>query len=231
MNTPADAVIGGDSGFLRLKLTNTSSDKFSGPVSINVYVSSDSTLSSDDELITTLSIPKLTLRAGASRSVRVKFTYPSDMSDGSYNLIASVTATGTNTADSRALAPAAVTISAPFVDLAASFAAAQAVSVNPGHDGSVAVTIQNLGNVTASGALGVDLYASASQTLDSSAQFLTTSGTHTVHLKPGHSITLHLRFTAPDQAAGTYNLLAALNSSTQPADNNSSNDVAVIGTA
>jgi hypothetical protein len=55
--------------------------------------------------------------------------------------------------------------------------------------------------------------------------------THTLHLKPGRSIKLHLHFTAPtDQTAGSYSLLAVMKPAASLGDSDSSNDVAVAAT-
>ena len=225
-------VIGGTSGSVRLKITNTAASKFTGPISVSLYASTDGSLSADDTLITTLTVPKLTLAGGASKVVRVKFDYPTDLPDGSYSLIASIDETAQNVAAATAVSTMPVTIDAPTADLSTTFAGNQtAVPVNPGHDGSVAVTITNLGNVTATGDLTVSLYASSSPTLDSSAVFLAAVPLHRISLRPGRSITVHIRFTAPaNQQGGTYNLIASTVSSTQPADTNAANDIAVIPT-
>ena len=228
--SPRASVIGGTSGVLKLKLTNTGSDKFSGPLSIDLNASTDGSLSADDTFITTISLPKVTLRAGASRTVRLKFDYPSDAPDGTYKIIASINATDTNTAPATAVTRSAVMIAAPFVDLSTGFGSDQPVTVNPGHSGSATVTIQNLGNVTASGTIDLNLYASADQTLDASDMLIGSMTGKTIRIRPGKSITLHVRFDAPLDAGGTYNVIASLTSNAQPGDSNSSNDVAVTGT-
>ena len=231
LTAPPAAVVDGDAGSLKLRLTNTASTRFTGPLSISLYASSDGTVSNSATFITSITISKINIAAGGSRAVRMKFDYPTGISDGSYFLVASIDATGTNTEPAQAATSSPVTIAAAFVDLAAMFAASQPVQVSPGHGATVAVTITNMGNVAATGTLGLNLYASASQTLDSSAQLLTALTSRRISLRPGHSITLHVHFTAPGgQAGGTYNLLASIVSSTQPPDNNASNDVAVIGT-
>jgi hypothetical protein len=94
------------------------------------------------------------------------------------------------------------------------------------------VTIQNLGNVIASGTLNLSLYASTSQTLDTSAATLLTAVQgHAIHILPGHSIKIRLTFQAPSNlTAGSYDLIASAASTTQPADTDAANDVAVIPT-
>ena len=230
-NSPHATAIGGTMGSLKLRLTNTGDARFTGPLSITLYASTDNALSADDTAIGTIAIPQINLRAGGSKTITVKFDYPTDLANGSYFIIASIDATGTGTAPADAATASTVSISAPMVDLAAAFAASQAVLVNPGHDTTVAMTIQNLGNVTASGTVDLILYASNGQTLDSSAQLLASMTGRKINLRPGHSMTVHIHFVAPaGQQGGTYNLLAGITSSTNPADTNPDNDLAVIGT-
>lgn len=231
LTTPPASVIGGQKGSLKLRIDNTAATRFTGPVSISVYASTDNSLSGDDTFVQTLSVPRLNIRGNGSKTVTVKFEYPTSVADGSYYLIASINATSMDTAIAEADANAPVAIAAPQVDLATTFGAADAVLVKPGKDGVASINIQNLGNVTASGTVDLTLYASPSQTVDVNAQRLTAIPTHKINIRPGHSITLHVHFKAPaGQAGGSYNLIASTTSSTPVADSNPANDTAVIAT-
>jgi hypothetical protein len=221
------SVIGGQSGSLKLRLTNTAATKFTGPITVTLYVSTDTAVSSDDTAVTTLTLSNVTLRAGASKVVKLKFSYPTGVADGGYYFVASVDATATSTTPAQAATSATVAIAAPTVDLSTTFAGSQGVLVTPGKGADATVTIQNLGNVTAIGTVTISLYASTSTTLDASAQFLTSIPLRTIHLRAGRSMTLHIHFVAPQGLpGGTYNLIAATTSATTPADNNSANDTA-----
>jgi uncharacterized membrane protein len=180
-------------------------------------------------LVGTLTISKVNVASGASKAERVKFTYSSGMTGGNYYLIASV-ATNASTADATATSPTTIAVSARSVDLAATFAASQPIAVSPGKQRTVAVRITNRGNITAIGTLGLNLYASSGTTLDALSQLLTTIAARRISLKPGKSITIDVSFTAPDQAGGTYNLLASISPSMQLADANTANNVASIAT-
>ncbi len=128
--------------------------------------------------------------------------------------------------------PRRVEVSQPTVDLATAFASAVPISVKPGHGDNVSVTITNDGNVTASGSLDLNLYASAGQTVSLSDTLLAAITGRSFKLKAGKSLTLRVHFLAPAGAAGgTYNLIASTQSNTSPVDANASNDVAVIATA
>lgn len=226
-----DNAMEGSSGWIKLRIINTGAGLYQGPTTIDLYASSDSSYSSDDIYITTQDQARLTLRAGASKVIRIKYDYPTGLSSGDYYVIASVNAVGTDTAAAQAATNLPITLSPATVDLAASFPQSS-VAVTPGSNATATVTISNEGNVTAVGTLSLNLYASNDQTLDSSDQLLTTLPSVKIRLKPGKSITLHVRFGAPsDRPAGNYDLIASITSATQIADSNSSNDTAVIATS
>ena len=231
VSSPPASVMAGQPGRLRLKITNTVASKFSGPVSIDLYASTDGTVGSGDVPFATINVPSLKLAGGASKTLTLKFNYPTASSDGLYYIVASIKETGTNTAPAQAFTPSLVAISPAKVDLAVSFDNLQGVKVNPGKDSGASITIQNQGNVTATGSVVLNLYASTGSTLSSSAQLLLTLPARKINLKPGKSITLHVHFQAPaGRSGGTYNLIASISSSTQLPDSNSSNDVAVTAT-
>ena len=235
-NTPIATIIGGASGVLRLRITNTADARFTGPVSIALYAATndqtDSTSLAGDIPITTATFSNLNVGAGKSKVVPVKFDYPSGLGDGAYFLIASLDEMGMDTANSVNASPATVRIDAASVDLAAAFASAGPVQVRSGGNSSVLVTVKNLGNVAAGGTLDLSLYASADQTLNTAAdRLLTGLSGRAIHLMPGHSMRIRLTFQTPSNLTpGNFFLIASADSSTQPADSNSANDIAVAAT-
>jgi subtilase family serine protease len=231
-SAPAASATEGSTGVLDLLLTNTTSSKFSGPVSVTLYASTDNSLSANDTAIATITLRRINIAADHSRTIKLKFDYSMSLPNGSYDVLASVSATGTNTAPVEADALSTVALAAPAVDLATSFGGQSTIAVNPGHGDTAIVTIENLGNVTATGLLNLLLYASTAPTLDSSAQLLASMTSHMIHIRAGHSITLRLHFTAPvGMPAGSYSLIASSTSATNPSDGNASNNVAAIGTS
>ena len=231
LNSPRADVIGGDAGSLRLRLTNTGSTRFDGPLSITLYASTDRTLTSNDSQITTVSLPKVNLRAGGQKTLHLKFSYPTTLSDVTYYVIDSIDETGTNTAPATSVTGTPSNVAAASVDLSTTFNTTQPITVNPGHNDTATVTLKNLGNVTASGTVDLSLYASTDGAVDVSSEFLTSIPARAIRIRPGKSLTLRVKFVAPtDLSAGTYQLIASTTSSTNPADNNSANDVAVADT-
>ena len=131
---------------------------------------------------------------GASKGTDLKFVYPTGIDDGSYDLIASASATATNTAPAVAVTSNPVAIAAPKVDLSTTFASAEPIRINTAGLTTTAVTIRNEGNVTATGMLGLNLYASADPTLDIADTLLATLPIRKIRLRPGQSLTLRVPF-------------------------------------
>jgi uncharacterized membrane protein len=105
------------------------------------------------------------------------------------------------------------------------------VSVKPGQAESVATTIQNVGNILADGTYSISMYASDTDTVDSSSVLLDATPDKTVKLKSGALKTVHVSFTAPaDAQPGTYYLVAQLNPSTSPADTDVADKIAAVPT-
>jgi subtilase family serine protease len=236
INPRTAPIVGGQNGMLKLRLTNTGNSRFTGPVSVTLYVSTNSSTDSasltKDTFVKTITFPNLKIGVDGSQLVGLNFTYPSTVSSDSYYIIASIQELGMTSAPAVTATPLPISITAPFVDLAATFAASQHVLVNPGHLTSVVLTIKNVGNFVAVGSVSLSLYASTSQTLDTSAAtLLANPPSRQIRILPGHSIKIRLSFWAPSAlTAGDYYLIASTSSSTTLSDGNSTNDVAVIAT-
>jgi hypothetical protein len=232
---PLTSVIGGEQTTVKLLLTNTSGLYFSGPLTIDVFASATSAISSASTQVASLSLANLDLgvqASNASKTEKLHFTWPSSLTNGSYYLIGVVTATVTGTAPSEPVTPVAIAYFQPTVDLTTTFGSAASVTVVPGIGANALVTIRNVGNVVANGTLDLTLYASLAPNLDTSVdEQLASLQNRKISLHPGHSRTFRVHFTAPaDEAGGNYYLIASMTSSTTVANSNSANDVAVINT-
>jgi subtilase family serine protease len=226
---PTSALDGND-GTVRLKITNTSSSTFTGPLKIDLYASTTGTATASDTLLTSSTLASVTLRAGASKIIRLKFAYSNSL-DGTYYITAAITATGTDTAPATVTSPNKMSISSAKVDLATTFASSLPINVTPGVGEDLLVNVENDGNVTAKGTLQLKLYASADGVIDNNDQLLVNLPAKQINIKAGHSITFKIHFVPPlGMAAGSYKLIAQAASSTSPADANPDNDVAVATT-
>jgi subtilase family serine protease len=232
VNSPPTAVIGSTVGTLSVDLTNISDTAFKGPVIITIYASTDGTLSSNDTVVTTLTIKSLSVGELGNKQYKLKFDYPTTLVTGSYDLIAIATATDTDTEPSTAVSATPVTITAPDVQLSASFGTQTAVTVKPGKSTSVVVTIDNLGNVTAVGSLDLSLYASANGLIDTNSTLLNSLSKKKIKIAAGKSIKLTVKFKAPaDLTPGDYSLIASIAPTTSISDTDTAEFNATIQTA
>jgi subtilase family serine protease len=223
------AAVGLTGGSMTLRLFNTASGAFDGPLSIALYATGDGSITSADTPFQTIRIKKVAVGSNKSTTVVVHFRYPTNVPNGSYQFAAAVTTTGTGTAPTDAVSPNSVTLEAPVVDLSAT-AVRSSVVVDPGHRGAVKLLITNTGNYIASGMLTLNLYSSTDATLDASDPLLTFLAKK-IALAPGTSKLLTLRFLAPSSlTAGAYHLIAAASSSVRPPDVDAGDKIVVINT-
>lgn len=114
----------------------------------------------------------------------------------------------------------------PGPDLSVVFATAFPSSVIGGAKGSATVRVTNNGELPATGAAGIKLFASADGVLDGGDVEIAVPAAKPLKLKPGASKTLKLKFvypaTVPD---GSYYLLATVNSDQSVAETNFDNNV------
>lgn len=223
------SVLGSSKGKLVVTLSENQTPKFSGPISIAIYASTDNTFSDDDALVTTMMLPRVNLRQGVGKNVTLKFNYPSSLANGTYYLLANADATSTNTAVSTAVSGSKVTFTAPTVDISAAFDGP--VAVVPGQAANGVLILSNIGNVLANGSANITLYSSTDKVLDSSDPVIATIPGVKIRIKPGQSKKFHVHFVAPAKlAAGSYNLIASIDPLTVPTDTNTANNVAVTST-
>ena len=222
--TPAKAIAGAK-GMMGVKIKNTGKGAWSGPVTINVYASTDSTLSAGDTLLGTLKVQNLSLRAGKTKNVRVPLAIATGLSTGKYLLLASVTETSAGTAPYTTAAPRAVALTAATVDLSVSFNTKKLVKLRSGKPNKLTLLIKNLGNVKATGTINLALTGSSASVFGESLATLTTQH---INLDPNHAQHVVLTFTPSADLGSTFNLKAAIASSMSASDANASNDIATV---
>ena len=205
-------VLGGAKGGAAVLVNNAGDQPMTGPVTVRLYMSADEALDPSDTVVTSAT-KKLKLKPGAAKSVKLKYAYPA-MPDGNYRLLAQVDPDNgvTEKSESNNVAASTATVGnrAPFVDLSGTFALRPSVVTRGGRPASVALSVLNAGNVTATGPLTISL--SASTNADGTGGLVPlVSLTKGLKLKAGASKVFKLKFTAPPQlAAGSYFLTATL---------------------
>ena len=219
VSDPAMNAITGSSATALLRLTNSENVSFSGPVSITLYASTDGTVSSSAIELSQTSLAKLGLKGFGAKTIKVKFTYPTDAAAGSYYLVASFTATDAGTAASVAQSATPVSLQAAYADLAVSFADGSPLVLKDKGTDSVIVEITNRGNVTASGTYAVALDAADAAGLVDEP--LATFSSKRITLKAGKSTKVKLSFAAP---AGESELVATLTPAITQGDGSTSDN-------
>jgi len=226
-STPARA-IGGARGIIVVKIKNAGSTTFSGPITIDIYASTDSIPSTDDAKLTTLTLSSLTLKPGKTRNVRVPFNVTSDIATGKYLLLANVTETSQGTAAFTAATKHAMAITAATVDLSIKFAPTKTLKLKTGKTAKAVLLIKNTGNIKAVGTYSINLAASTDATLSIGDDSLTNLTDATLKLAAKGSRRVTISFNPASSLGSTYDLIATLTSSTTPQDVNATNNAAVV---
>lgn len=211
----ARSVMGGAKAIVSVPITNDGSAPFAGSAPITLLVSTDQTADANDETAATIS-PGLKIKDGATKSVKLKFDFPTDLADGNYFLIAQIappSGSDTNAGNNVAADTQPVTIAKPFVDLNAAFAPPNGLvgSLTPGRNGKLLVVFHNNGNVTAKGPVAVALVASSDNVADASDHAIQVLKPAQVNLKPEASKAITLKVAIPsDLPAASYFLIGTI---------------------
>ncbi|MFN4241691.1 MAG: right-handed parallel beta-helix repeat-containing protein [Tepidisphaerales bacterium] len=212
-----------------VRVTNAGNQPFSGNIPIAALVSATPTPDTSAPVLTVA--PRLSLRPGQSRPVKVSFTLPTDRPTGDYHLLFRVNhgaAVAELSADNNLTSALPLRLEQPFVDVAVSFRNPPA-SVLPGarRPTPFAVVLTNAGNVPARGSVVLDLLRSAADTLDPATASTLASLTRRVTIAPGRStvITLPVRLAA-DAEPGSGFVFATAFGTFSPAETLLSNNTA-----
>jgi uncharacterized delta-60 repeat protein len=226
-NTPPKSVIGGMRGSVSILVRNGGATTFTGPISIGVFESTDSTLGIDDENLTTLALPSITIKPGKTKSVQVPFNYASDLATGSYQIIAGVTETDSGTTAFPVTSQNPVTITQPSGDLSLSVIPAAPVQLKTGRSARMVLEITNVGNVKVTGMPRVILSESSGNS-ETQVQLKDTTLLH-FSLSAKARRRMVLNYTPNGDFGSSFFLIAQLIGNTTPANpNTNGNDVVTI---
>ncbi len=184
-------------------IRNGTSELISGRVAISLYVSEVSSLSGATPLTTVMLTLKL--KAGQSKAVKIKLSKFPAVPDGSYILLAGVTAPDTSI--TGAVGPM-LQIAAPFVTIHETDPRLLTLSAAPGKTVELELSLQNGGNIAATGTATMTIVGSVAP---SGGQTLAAVPLH-VKLNPGASKSYRVKFRLPaGLSANAYDLTASLN--------------------
>jgi len=222
---PASAIIGGarQKGPIRVALTNTSGKLLTGTVGVTLYASSTPILDSSAVALAPATFRKVkNLKNGKGFILGIKpFKYP--LAAGNYYLVAAATLNGNADSNYGATTTTVVTAAA-FVDIKSVSAATTKPTLAANKVYALPIILQNIGNVTATGLATVNVYASASGVIDSTAVLVAVQHVH-LGIPPGvtRKVTLHFKPTTLP-AAGSYKLIVT---TSFPGDADPANDTVV----
>ncbi len=196
---------GAKAGTATVTVTAPASSAVNGPVTVSLFASPDLSLF-DATQVSAARTQDLSLKAGASKTLRVPVSLFGSTPAGTYHLIAAVQAPdGTTTA----VAGPSVTIVKRAATIAASDLSAMPATVDPGAKVTLALTLQNTGNIPAAGTASLAIFLSTS----ASGAGVTPAATVPLRVKlpAGQSKPYRVRFAIPRAtAAGSYYLVASL---------------------
>lgn len=210
----AGSYIGGAKASAKLVIANQGTLASAASVPVTLRLSTDSTYSSDDVFIATVSA-KAAVKAGASgKAVTLSFAYPKTGANGQYFVVANVNearagAEG-NYLNNAAICGVPVTVAPPFADLSASLVLAPA-AVTAGKKGVFSVQLVNAGNVVAKGSVVLQLLASLDGAASDDDLRLLPAKATKISVTPGKPLKLKLSGVAA--TAGTYTLILTADAS------------------
>jgi hypothetical protein len=195
-------------GKAALHVTNRSAATVAGAAVVTVYLSADDLVDAADAqlavLRTTLRVP-----AGAGKNLNVKLggVLP-PVPDGTYKLLATLRRPDLGT-DAVATGNT-VRVAAPMIDLRPTAATLAPARAARGRTVTVALTLENRGNVAARGGAAVTLSARPTAATDAAPAPPVTVPAK-LNLPPGRSGTVRVKFVVPPELPpGEYELLAEL---------------------
>lgn len=217
----APLVAGGKIKPISQTVTLTTSAAFKGSVTVDVQFSSTGTFDSNNATVATLT-RNLNLKAGRSQKFVVTIkSLPSGLV-GAYHLVAQLT--DPSGATSTAASATTVSIVAPTIDLSGSIAATPA-SAKAGRKTTITFSVANGGTIAVNAPLPVDVMASTTGNIDSTAVTIDEFSRH-VLIQPGKTIRLQAVVTMPT-TAGSYYLIIELDPQNTLNDMNLSNNTFV----
>ncbi len=207
------SVVSGASGIVKVKVTNIGTALATGPATVALLVSPTGTLSGANTVVTTVSTGTLKLKQNASKTVSIKFNYPSGLASGSYRLVGvanSTDAIAESNFTNNSSVSGAVTIAPAFVSLSGKIVKFP-TSLARGKTGHVTVQIINAGNVASSGTLSVALVESPTPTAAGGVPLVTLG--KGAKIKPsGGKLNFTINFKAPANVTlGSQFIVAIIN--------------------
>jgi len=207
-----DVALPGERGTVTVEFANAAQVAARGHVNLVVYATTSGGMDGAEEIGRRDNTP-VNLAPGQAASARIAVRLPS--AEGDWRILAVVddgdAMPETDTDNNAVLSARAVGVRQAFVDLVTLDPGVRAAALQPGRRYSATVTLRNDGNITATGAVEIKLYASADRTLSVADTELVVVSGKRMTLRPGATRPFRVSFTLPaEMPAGDYYLLAGI---------------------
>jgi uncharacterized repeat protein (TIGR03803 family) len=217
---PTTSLIAGQKASLTQKLTFTDTAAITENVSVELFLSSGTTVDASSVALPPAVPKRINLKAGKSMPISLKVTsIPTGTANGTYHVVAQATnATGTAI---DAASAGTVTVAPAQIDLSGAFVKATR-TVKNGKSLSVTFTLTNAGDVPAVGSLPIQIDLSTADTDDQDLNLAQIG--HPINVKPGKRVTVTVKDDVLAVPNGTYFVFVQLDPDNTFNDVNTANN-------
>jgi hypothetical protein len=204
-------------GTMNVAFSNQGNASFSAPVTVRLFLSPTQTVDDTARDVYDASDHQISLDPGGSTSEKLKFafSYPTDLPDGTYQLLVVVDTSGdvgeVNPANNASATGFSRPLIRQFVKLDGTFVTPPPLRVDK--KAKLSVQLHNSGNIPVRGVVKATVFASPDASRDDNDVALQVLKLPAVNLKPNGSKTVKLLAALPALEPGTYYLLAVLDAS------------------
>lgn len=217
----------GQDGNLSISIFNTGGGS-AGSFSVEVYLSTDQTIGSGDELLSTVNVDGLAF--GGSTIAGSSFTIDETTAIGSYFLLIDVDTDNTveeNDESNNEFNLGVEILESLKADLIARQLALDASSINAGGTIGVSFEVFNQGDITSS-ADAVGVYFSEDNTLDTSDELISTLALDPINVNSGDTFSASVPVPL-DESPGDYFIIVNVDDNDSEEESDESNNTAVVG--
>jgi hypothetical protein len=217
----------------RVKITNNGAPMASAAqLQITLYASADGTLDAGDANLLAFTTPALLLKTNGTKTFPLTGATLTSLARASYFLLASVDSANaiaeSDESNNVAASASAIPLAPPVIDLTGQFVLKKQPSKFKPFP--VTLQIQNLGTLPATGPIAIDLLASTDNILDNADLSLAAGVPVVAHAQPGRSQNAKVKLSLASLPAGTYYLIAKLNSTNAITESDTSNNTVISAT-
>ncbi len=227
--TPAASRTATSTPKVSLKITNIGAAMTSAtPLQVLLFASADKTLDTSDSKLLTITTVPLSLKTKGSKVIILTGAVANTLTSGQYFILASVDAnnlvTESNESNNVVASAKAVLLAPPLVDLTGKFSKVAKTASNA-KPLPVTFSLENLGTVAASGTIDIDFFVSTDMTLDTSDVQLGGDFPVAAHVANGKTQNVKFNLPLSSVPAGSYFLVAKVNSTNSLTESNTGNNI------